>query len=151
MSFESSGAIIREMRYDNGQISSRISCMGTHTEYKEWYRNGQISSRYYYKRNPSRRFWYNSRKLSGEQKEWHENGQLMTRSFYNDGIRIGECKIYTLDGQIRDHFFYRNGMIIDGNFNRKKKLIFIKLRRYLYSRSRISNVDIFLISDLINS
>ena len=66
---------------------------------KDFYENGQLSSRLNYK--------------NGEQDgltEWfHENGQVGERGYYKNGEREGLTEIFNANGQLSSRYNYKNG------------------------------------------
>jgi len=70
-----------------------------HGEWKEWYKNGKLSSLYYYKDGL----------LDGEFKVWYPNGQLQCINIYKDGILDGVIKNWDENGNLLKEYEIKNG------------------------------------------
>ena len=99
------------------------------SETKQWYKNGQIASEYYYKdglKDGTHKQWYNNGqpftykeykdgKLEGEFKEWFYNGKLYIQTNYKDGEYQGENKRWYDNGKLFCQKYYKDG-ILDGEY-----------------------------------
>lgn len=124
-----------------------------------WYENGMIKDRQSYR----------SGVQEGERKMWAENGGLLLHEFYLHGELEGERKLWKGEkpwirefyragqrqGELRICYdkitmmysYYQDGKPID-LICRKKKYIFLKLRKHLYSR-KFSTSNVPIIPDLL--
>ena len=53
--------------------------------------------------------WFSGIDGEGEFKSWHENGQIWQHFFYKDGDVHGEYKNWYVNGRMAEHSFYKNG------------------------------------------
>ena len=60
------------------------------SEYKKWYKNGQLWALSYYKEG----------ELDGEYKEWYENEQLWAYGYYKEGKLDGKFKEWNKNVQL---------------------------------------------------
>jgi antitoxin component YwqK of YwqJK toxin-antitoxin module len=95
-------------------------------EYKQWYPNGQLSSRGYYKEgkpegeynwwgpkgNLSSKSYYKEGKPEGEYKGWYDNGKLRIQYYYKEGKKEGEYKEWDYKGILNKHYLYKNNEIV---------------------------------------
>ncbi len=71
-------------------------------EYKEWYKNGQLTRHCFYKND----------ELDGEYKRWHENGQLWVHCFYKQGEKDGKYKSWFDNGKLYKHYLFKDGEVV---------------------------------------
>jgi antitoxin component YwqK of YwqJK toxin-antitoxin module len=125
----------RTVWYENGMIRDSQSYRSgvQEGEHKMWAQNGELLLHEFYLHG----------KLEGKRKLW-KGEKLWIREFYRAGQRQGEL-IY--HNRVTEYSYFQDGTPIDLTF-RKKKYIFLKLRKHLYSR-RFSTSNFPIIPDLL--
>lgn len=78
------GKLQAEYEYESGQKNN---------ECKDWYRNGQLRDRYFFKQ----------RKRHGLQQEFHEDGSKKSESDYELGIEL-ERRLWSKFGELIEHW-----------------------------------------------
>ena len=109
-------------------------------EYILWHKNGQ----------PWVCQYFRDGKTEGEVKVWHSNGYPCRYLLGKGGKIDGECKCWNKNGKIEKREFYRDGKVIDENFNHSKKRIFLRIvknsrKRIIYSANIMLIFDLFQI------
>lgn len=107
-------------------------------EVHEFYRDGR----------PCRKEYYENGKLEGKREHWYETGKLWVQDFWREDILEGERKVWFSDGVLSEYGYFKRGSEVYQYFTIEKKLVFLKLKRFLRFRAKLSNIDSFLISDL---
>lgn len=142
LEFYRNGALEREQKYwhENGQLSRHSVFQNGEWIHKDWYDNGQRMRSSIYRNN----------KLEGKYNYWLLSGKLFEQAFYRNGNKIGECKQYDNNGEIRRHLYF--DMDFTYQFSSRKKLVFSRLKNKFYSRmmrKRLFHTDNTIISDLM--
>lgn len=126
----------RTVWHENGMIKDSQSYRSgvQEGERKMWAENGRLLLHEFYLHG----------KLEGERKLWKGENPWI-REFYRAGQRQGELRI--CHNRVTEYFYHRDGEPI-GLVFRKKRCIFLKLRKHLYSR-KFSTIDVPIIPDLL--
>lgn len=124
--------------YSSKQLMMRELYRGEELEEcKMWYQNGQLWQQTFYR----------DRKPQGEYKSWHANGNPFMRGFYRNGKLEGDCKVWRINGEFVSRNFQREGKTVDEYFTQRKKLVLIKVKKYLHHRS-FPSTSLYIIPDL---
>ncbi|MEM7161347.1 MAG: hypothetical protein AAF487_02800 [Bacteroidota bacterium] len=94
MDFHENGQMMRKQTFVNGYPEGKV---------EEWYASGNKKFRSSYVSNPLKT---KDSMLSGASTEWYDNGQIKSEGVYWKGVRDGEWKEYTEEGQVTLEAFY---------------------------------------------
>lgn len=83
-----------------------------------------------------------------EYKRWYDNGVLEIKTSSWNGKLDGIRTIFYEDGRPEVEEFYRHGALIDPLFTRKKREIFVRMKRYLKAYPIFNVLNSSLIRDL---